>query len=216
MSVRRLLFASMLVLGCGTEEPAPDKPTWASDVLPILQANCFSCHGPKASYKLYLQRRWDVYDLKAEPLMRMGFAPVVEDIERDGKITPMVTTFTGAKDNATTFWVFAETDSEAGRMPPPPATRLSARDIAVLKNWTNTGYELGSHSPNHKATITWLDKGARLAVVSDGNGDQVLGKLDCGGTEYVILNAGSHKLPSTTCTGTLFDGFDETAVTSIK
>jgi hypothetical protein len=213
---RRWLLASILLAGCGTEAPVPEQPTWAEDVLPIMRANCFSCHGPLANYQKYGNKRWDVYDMTAEPLMRMGLGPVMEDImQKDGKIVP-VTTFLGAKDNAGSYHLFAESDDEAARMPPPPATKLSARDLAVLANWEDAKnpnrLALGSHNPNHKAAYRWLDKPARLVAVTDEDGDQVLGKLDCGGTEFVILRSGSHKLPATACTGTLFDGFDETTV----
>ena len=212
MPLRRLLFASMLLAGCGTEAPAPAKPTWAEDVLPILRANCFGCHGPLANYRKFQNKRWDVYDMNAEPLMRMGLGPISEDFEINGVLKP-IPVFFSATENATSFVAFTGPLAvEATRMPPPPATPLSARDVEVLKNWNDTGKTLGSHSPNHKAAYRWLDKPARLVAVTDEDGDQVLGKLDCEGMEVVILRSGSHKLPSTVCTGTLFDGFDETTV----
>jgi len=49
-TARITLVAMLLGLGCGTEAPVPDKPTWVDDVQPIMQANCFHCHGPTASY----------------------------------------------------------------------------------------------------------------------------------------------------------------------
>jgi len=211
MPVRRLLLASFVLLGCGTEAPVPDKPTWAEDVLPIVRANCFHCHGPQANYKMFGNKRWDVYDMNAEPLMRLGLGPVMEEIEV-GK--PPATTFLGLKDN-TAFYAYTKSEVESARMPPPPATRLSARDIEVLEKWSDTGFTQGSHKPNYKAAVRWLDKGAKLLAITDDNGDQVLGKLDCGGTEVVILRSGSHKLPAeatAACTGTLFDGFEETTV----
>jgi hypothetical protein len=160
---------------------------------------------------MYGNKRWDVYDMNAPQLMAMGLGPVIEDIESNGKITP-TPVFFSAKENGANFHVYAASEAEGARMPPPPATRLSARDIEVLELWKDKGFLLGSHKPNHKAVAKWLDKGARLLAITDADGDQVLGKLDCGGTEVVILRSGSHKLPSAECTGTLFDGFDETAV----
>jgi hypothetical protein len=226
MSMRRLLLlASMSVLACGTEEPAPDQPTWADDVLPILRANCFSCHGPTANYKKYQNKRWDVYergDPNATPpttYVRLGFGNVTEDIpDNKGMLIATVTEF-GAKDNALLFSAYIENTDEKIRMPPPPATRLSPQAIQTIKNWVSkdnpNALALGTHHPNHKAAITWLDKRARLVAVTDEDGDTVVGKLDCGGTPVSFDHAGSFTIAADAtlpCTGTLYDGFAETAV----
>jgi hypothetical protein len=200
------LFAVAGSIGCGTEAPAPDKPTWADDVMPILQANCFHCHGPVANQK-WATNRWDVYDLSDPTYADLGFGPVTDP-------NTMVRTFVGVKDSVhwltVPIYVSPESTDDA-RMPPPPANRLSARDVQVLVNFGKTGFTPGSHSPNHKPAITWLEKNKTFAV-TDEDGDQVLGKLDCGGTEVPIPFAGRHTLPSDAtgpCTGSLYDGWDQ-------
>lgn len=219
MPVRRLLLASFLLLGCGTEAPVPDKPTWAEDVLPILRGNCFHCHGPsaaaiRAKFPKVGIYRWDVLDLNDPNYAAVGFGEVTEG-------TPAVKVFRSAN-TATNFnvalaYVKPEAD-EAGRMPPPPATRLSARDIAVLENWTKNNFAPGQHSPNHKPAISWLQKNKILAV-TDEDGDQVLGKLDCDGMEVLLDRSGSHTLPSGVsgpCAATLYDGWGELTTTELK
>jgi len=209
----------LLVLGCATEEPAPDQPTWAADVLPILRANCFHCHGSTANFRKYGNKRWDVYDRSTEPYLRLGFGPVTEEIPDSAGKTTETVTVVGAKDDAPLFPAYIDSDDETLRMPPPPATRLSSRDIQLIKNWISPDnakrFALGSHQPNHKAAIAWLDKAARHIAVTDEDGDTVVGKLDCGGTEVAVDHSGGFTLPGDAklpCTGTLYDGFAETAV----
>jgi hypothetical protein len=207
--MRRLLAASLFVVGCGAEAPAPDKPTWADDVLPILQANCFHCHGPTANYEKYMTKRWDVLDLSLPPYAELGFTEDRKDTAR---------TFLSANshfDLIPTYLLPEPTTMEDTRMPPPPAPRLSARDAQVLANFKATGFTPGSHHPNHKPAIAWQDRN-KTFFVTDQDGDQVLGKLDCGGTEVAILFAGRHTLPSGVtgpCSGALHDGWGGTATT---
>jgi hypothetical protein len=215
-----LALALWAALGCQPEAPVPENPTWAEDVLPILQANCFQCHGQTANYRRFSQRRWDVYDLEEEPYARLGFMKVVEDFEVDGKTVP-VTTFYGALDAAPALYPYVSTDDPKNQMPPPPATRLSARDAEILHKWgdlitkgIDKQMTKGSHHPNHKPTLA-SQASARAFVVADEDGDQVLGTLDCGGSAVRIWQSGAHTLPDEVnppCTGTLYDGFEEASV----
>jgi hypothetical protein len=219
MVPRPLLLLVGLICACGVQRPAPDEPTWVDDVQPILQANCFHCHG--ASFDSKAGRyRWDVYDLSDPRYLDVGFM-VVEETTPDSVSTVPVRTFMGALDAGHYRFIldFVSPDAtDQTRMPPPPATRLSARDVAVLKNW-GVGphmFQPGSHQPNHPPAISWVQPG-RVVAVSDEDGDQVLGKLDCGGREVLLPRSGSHELPegvSGPCTGKLFDGWD--AVTPVE
>jgi hypothetical protein len=208
--VRRLALVGLAAaLGCGAEAPAPDKPTWVDDVKPILQANCFHCHGPTANYDKWGTNRWDVYDL-TDPNWAMVGAGEVRD-------AMMRRIFVSARDKAhfgtIPIYVSPEATDDA-RMPPPPAVRISERDISVLEKWAATGFTLGSHDPNHKPAIRWLQQGKTLAV-TDGDADQVMGKLDCGGTEVLLNRSGNHTLPQgavAPCSGMLYDGFDLVSV----
>jgi hypothetical protein len=203
MSSRRLVLASVLAIGCGAEAPVPDKPTWADDVQPILRANCFHCHGATADLSKAGTIRWDVLDLTDSALAALGF-------QETGA-------FTSARNSVhlAVMLGFIGSPDETKRMPPPPATRLSDRDFAVLTNWMGTERVPGAHRPNHKPTIVWTIKPTQYQVL-DADGDQVLGKLDCGGMEVTVLRTGGGlALPdgvTPPCTGTLFDGFQEASV----
>src|SRR5687768_15673461 len=145
MNRRALFVVASLVLGCGAEAPAPDKPTWAEDVQPILQANCFHCHGATANRMK--AKRWDVFDLNDPVYATLGFTQ-----------EPMAPSFIGASGNALIPLYVELPTSEAFHMPPLPATPLSSRDIQVLKNWMATKTEKGRRSPNLKPVITWLTR----------------------------------------------------------
>jgi hypothetical protein len=202
MRTRLLLATSFLMLGCGTEAPVPDQPTWVDDVKPILQANCFHCHGASANYDKWTNKRWDVYDLSKQEYADLGFTPTAQFS-------------TGAKDPSEKVLIKPYiTDTSASRMPPPPATPLSARDIETVLKWLDNPVE-GKHNPNHKPTIRWEEKGKRYEVL-DEDGDQVLGQLDCGGTMFPIPRSGGLAFPTDAvapCTATLFDGFDSVTAT---
>jgi hypothetical protein len=213
------LALSLGAIGCQTEAPAPDKPTWVDDVLPILQANCFHCHGANAKQKAGNSFRWDVLDLTNPRYADIGFG---EAYDPPGDALKGAKVFVSANNPlhyATVPLFTLPTMTDDARMPPPPATKLSDRDIAVLQNWAGNGFAPGSHQPNHKPTIAWLTKNKTFAVV-DADGDQVLGKLMCGDAEVSIPRSGLHTLPAGVtgpCDGNLFDGWgDELTAVSLK
>jgi hypothetical protein len=199
--------------GCGSETPAPAKPTWVDDVLPLMQANCFHCHGPVADSHQWGTLRWDVYDLTDPKYATVGGGEVFELI-KDGLGREVPSPIFVSARNAKHFdliptWVSVEATDDA-RMPPAPAERLSRRDIAVLQNWAATGFTRGDRPNNGKPAIEWLEQGKTFGV-TDADRDQVLGKLDCGGTEVKFDRSGNHTLPAgahVPCSGMLYDGFD--------
>jgi hypothetical protein len=214
-----ILVVALVVGACGVERPAPEEPTWVDDVQPILQANCFHCHG--ASFDSKEGRyRWDVYDLSDARYQQVGFM-VVEETTPDSVSTIPVRTFLGASDAGHYRIILDFVSADANediRMPPPPASRLSARDVAVLRNWSTEAqkFQSGNHQPNHPPEIAWLEPG-RSVVVSDADGDQVLGRLECGGQPVLLPRSGGHELPPgvvAPCTGALFDGWD--AITAVE
>jgi hypothetical protein len=216
------LLSATAALGCGTEAPIPEVPTWAQDVQPILRANCFHCHGATADYKVFRTMRWDVFDLGEEPYQRMGFEKVFEEELADGKPVK-VATFFGASESSHGAIISAYIDVSADeriRMPPAPATPLSARDRVVVQMWADllkkqpASALKGSHPSNTPPTISWVDV-AKLVAVRDEDGDQVLGRLDCGGVEVRIQHSGGVPLPEGArppCRGTLYDGYAEASV----
>src|SRR3954454_14098978 len=120
MVPRPLLLLVGLICACGVQRPAPDEPTWVDDVQPILQANCFGCHG--ASFDSKAGRyRWDVYDLADPRYQEVGFAVLLENPDGDLTKAP-VRTFTGARDVELYDFIkhYIKPDSDdLTRMPPP-------------------------------------------------------------------------------------------------
>jgi hypothetical protein len=214
-----ILVVALVLCACAVERPAPQEPTWVDDVQPILEANCFHCHG--ASFDSKERRyRWDIYDLSDARYKDVGFM-VLEETTPDSVSTVPLRTFLGASDAGHYPFILDYVSPEATedtRMPPPPASRLSARDVAVLRNWSTQPrkFQPGNHQPNHPPAISWLDPGQSV-LVSDADGDQVLGRLECGGQEVLLPRSGGHQLPPgavAPCTGALFDGWD--AVTPVE
>lgn len=219
---RRLsLLLPLVALGCGAEAPVPDKPTWVDDVQPILKANCFHCHGALAPQERSGTTRWDV------PLLPTCTTDMATGMEA---CTPADSPylelgfkasqgFKGVGSAGQLGLVLVLAGPEAPppmRMPPPPALPLSARDLKVLDAWQKNNFALGTHRPNHKPEIAWLDRKAGLFAVNDDNGDQVLGQLDCDGAIVPVNRTGAHKLPSgvsAPCKARLYDGFSDGDVT---
>jgi hypothetical protein len=203
-------------VGCGAEATVPEQPTWVDHVKPILQANCFHCHGAAADNIRQAQPgllvyRWDVFNLKDPRYAMMGFKEVIDPALANTK------TFVSANDPGHYRFIDNYSNVQADeetRMPPRPALRLTTRELAVLERWSQSGFTLGARPENARPAIAWLQPGQTFAV-TDGDGDQVLGKLDCGGTEVRMSSSGSHSLPPGTappCSGMLFDGFDLVSV----
>lgn len=197
-----------LAAGCDEPSPAPDRPTWFADVQPILRANCFHCHGSLADFARLGTKRWDfLYDPMDPQLRAIGdFSSVFEG---QGGASPT--------DALQKFQIGAFiAANDLTRMPPPPATPLSARDIKVVQTWLmQPNPEKGTRSPNAKPTADWLNVG-KTFVVKDADRDQVLGKVRCGAMEALLIRSGTHVVPEGTgppCTVTLYDGLETNVVT---
>jgi hypothetical protein len=175
-------LAGLGVTGCEGEAPVPDRPTWAEDVLPILRGNCFNCHGADSA-RLSKSVRFDVYD--PTDALYEGFE---EGLESQA----------GAKTFAPALLMAAmRTDKP---MPPPPATPLSEREIAVLQAWIDSNTTKGRHSPNRRPTARVVgrrvvDGTLRLTLdVRDADFDTVVGNAAIGDTVKPIHRAGRHTL----------------------
>src|SRR5690349_6901391 len=124
MKLMLSLSLALAAVGCRGEDPAPAKPTWVDDVMPILQSNCFHCHGASAKQKGGNSFRWDVPDLNNPLYAQLGFGETKEN-----PADPKAATVWYATNNPAhyvtipLFTLPAMTDD--ARMPPPPATRLS-------------------------------------------------------------------------------------------
>lgn len=106
---------------------ALDEPLdFGRDVMPILSANCFACHGADAGNrqaKLRLDRREDaIADRDGLPVIIPGHPERSEVIHR------------------------ISSDDEEERMPPPDrAHKLSEAQIGILKRWIKEGAEYTPH-----------------------------------------------------------------------
>jgi hypothetical protein len=190
-------------LGCESPPPAPLAPTWVDDVLPIVRANCFHCHG--SFNRAGLAFRWDFYDPTDTRLT------AIRDVVMDYR--PLI--FFGAKSQKDLIYMFASrtADGMPPLMPPPPATPLDDRELLILKRWMEKP-ERGTRQPNLKPTATWLSRPTTI-VVADEDREQVLGKVSCVGGDEPILYTGATTLSAgrqPPCTATLFDGQDVVTV----
>lgn len=195
--VSLLGIALLAAAGCGGEAPVPKAPTWVDDVMPILRANCFTCHG--AGVRDKDAKRWDFFYDPDDPKLGDINLPI-------GFMSP-VTLASGRWP----LWLILK---GGDRMPPVPALPLSERDAQVLKLFQMSP-KRGTRPANHTPKAGWFPK-APWFVVSDDDGEQVLGKLTCGSVEVLIDHTGNQRLPagaSPPCTGLLYDGQDLQAVT---
>jgi hypothetical protein len=224
-SMKAIGITLALCLGaaaCDAADPVPAKPTWVNDVEPIMRGNCFHCHGVAANYPVLQTYRWDFYSVAvraADPAdpSKTIYVPDPKMIEVFGEadakmFVPAFTTALGAKDGThfTSVIVYATNPDVNIRMPPPPASPLADRDVQVIKNWMATGFERGVRMMNKAPTADWLSR-PKTIVVSDGDHEQVLGKLTCGSASAIILSSGMTKLPDgwqPPCMARLFDGQD--------
>jgi hypothetical protein len=193
-----LVFAGLLLgsLGCDSAAPVPTKPTYVDDVEPILRANCYHCHGAEKRDAIAL--RWDFFDPMDSRLTALGdFTTVLPAVQH------------------ITIWVALGQKGTTGIMPPPPASPLSDREVQILTNWSKATPALrGMRNPNLKPTAEWLKKPTSI-LISDGDHEQVLGKMTCNGVDAPILRAGTFDLPmgwQPPCSATMFDGQDVVTV----
>ena len=214
-----VVLAGLLLGSLGCEGPAavPAKPTWVDDVEPILRASCFSCHGAVSPENAPSAARWDFYDMGEPRLTTINnFTPTEADKFR----------WPSAKDHAINWTAYITAAPNAtNRMPPAPATPLSANALQTILNWIATGTFppppavgvpplRGMRLHNNKPTAAWLVKPTTI-VVSDDDHEQVLGKVTCQGADQPIFSSGTTKLPTgwqPPCTATLFDGQDVVTV----
>jgi hypothetical protein len=119
-----------LAIGCGPP-PGPDKPSFATDVKPIMMAHCVRCHGAGGT-------------LNADPSLTgeyKGKAPKLSfldtyDFDKDSLCrTPSGTVCQGAKVAATSFNSYLKIFPDETRMPPLPADKLSDVQVDLLLRW---------------------------------------------------------------------------------
>jgi hypothetical protein len=208
--MRRLTFSvAFLVWAAGCEGPVvPVDPTWVRDVRPILQGQCFHCHG--ASDHPTGAWRWDVYNADGQIFRQIGMDDLSKVKGTDVFIPHNATTAPRLID-----FIRGATAPNIVRMPPPPATPLSEWEMEVLTRWVKNGApeRQDPPPPNAKPTADWLVTGQSFWV-ADADGEQVLGRVVCAGNkEKPVTRTGAHNVPGPPpCTVTLSDGFERSEI----
>jgi mono/diheme cytochrome c family protein len=137
MIIRRIsacaaLAALLLAVPTGAEPPVPEKSAapasvqFARDVLPILSANCFTCHGPdekgrKAGLRL------DIAGEAVKPL-KTGSRAIVPGKPQESELVARIFS------------------SDRNRMPPPKSNlNLKESEKQLLRRWIEQGAEYQQH-----------------------------------------------------------------------
>jgi hypothetical protein len=144
------LFA--IFAGFAAASPAAEKIDYSRDVLPILSANCFKCHGRDISTRKG-KLRLDLRDA-ALALRNDGLAPIAPGKPDDSEILLRV----------------ASTDDDE-RMPPADKGRaLNSSEIETLRAWIQQGAEYTEHwafLPPAKASLPAIQDAAWAASPVD-------------------------------------------------
>jgi hypothetical protein len=179
---KSLLAGAVAAAACGNHA-VPQQPTWA-DVEPIVRGSCTQCHGSNAGVAAS-GYRFDFYDMTADVCgeaaavlngqsLAQGLAP---DIGMD--VTP-----------PGSDW--------RPRMPPAPAPVLEDWQRDTLERWAANPLRGSPSRDDHRpdiqlqATTAAADKSSTFtAVVTDADGEPVVGVLHFGDTTLYMDRAGS-------------------------
>lgn len=118
-----LACVNLLNLNSLQAEPPVD---YAKDVLPILSANCFACHGP------------DEHDRKAD--LRLDLEESAKASYSEGHpITP------GVPENSTLISRVLSEDPDSVMPPPSTNKKLTPEQVSILKRWIKEGATWKKH-----------------------------------------------------------------------
>lgn len=172
-----IIMMGATALACG--ESAPANPTWATDVQPILAANCTKCHIPPPLDGAPTTFRLDIYEetVNDEGVQILG----AEQMGMFGSIAFQIT----SEDR-----------------PMPPRFPLTDRQIEVLQNWTDNGApkgaaKAGNRAPTMEATLDAanVDADGFLTipyVIDDEDFDIVWGELNANGAADELITRELH------------------------
>jgi hypothetical protein len=130
-AVPLVLLSLAAVAGCGEEE-VPTFPSYALHIQPLMRARCVRCHGANGT----LNMDPDLTFMTNPPRVPKSFyAGTYEDTGVGCELMPVPTTcHRGARFNAVSIKTYVHLP-EAQRMPPPPAERLTDREIELIDRW---------------------------------------------------------------------------------
>ncbi|MBM3459393.1 MAG: DUF1549 domain-containing protein, partial [Armatimonadetes bacterium] len=143
VGVRLAGLAAALAVGASAAAGVGGAPRFERDVLPVLQANCVSCHGEAV--------RQGGLDLRTPASLRRG-----------GRGGPAVAL--GAPEKSPVFRRAAN-----GTMPPGNARKLNASELDLLRRWIRAGAPEGAALPAGSAASAgknhWAFQPVRLPAV---------------------------------------------------
>ena len=184
-TARRVLAAGALSIACNESPQVPDQPTWAN-VEPIVRGSCTGCHGSNAA-TAGLSYRLDFFDmtdavcgkaaaaLRGAPLASAWAALMARDVTSPGS-----------------GW--------RSRMPPAPSDPLTDWERETIVRWAKAPVRGVPVRDNHRPDIqldaasATADKSMTFnAVVSDADGESVVGVLTFGKVELLMDRSGSFR-----------------------
>ena len=164
------------------------KPGWA-DVVPILRAECWHCHGGTAVTNGG-GVRYDFFDAETDCGPDLAqylktelhpFAPRALAIVIEPYVLPM--------------------EGKRPLMPPAPAPPLQDWEIRTIQNWTeNNGGKKGDVPPSNRGptiTVSARTSGNQVVVsylAADADGDSIVGELRVGAALHAITAPGSGRV----------------------
>jgi hypothetical protein len=190
-----LLILSLALAGaCSGAPDVPEHPTWA-DVEPILRGQCNHCHGATAE----TTGSSAAISGMAGAVYRLDFFDV-----NDGACGPAAAALAAPAAAKTVASLMRESvasiNGNRPRMPPAPAPLLSQWEREVIDRWTRM-------PPPAKGGTPWTNRMPRMqlfnfpatadatlkfsVILSDPDGDPVIGLIDAGGTPVKLDRAGS-------------------------
>jgi hypothetical protein len=198
MSLRpALLFpvGAALAGACAGPPDLPEHPTWA-DVEPILRGQCNHCHGATAETTGSTSA---ITGLVAGAVYRLDFFDINDGT--CGEAAAAIPPSAAARSMATQMREsVASVNGNRPRMPPAPAPLLSQWEREVIDRWTRM-------PPPQKGGPPWTNRLPRLqifnfprtadaelkftAILSDPDGDPVVGVVNAGGAVVKLDRAGS-------------------------
>jgi hypothetical protein len=188
-------LAAALMGACAGPPDVPEHPTWA-DVEPILRGQCNHCHGATADIT---GSSAAITGLVASAVYRLDFFDVNDGScgEAAAAISPSAVARSVAGQMRESV---ASINGNRPRMPPAPAPQLSQWEREVIDRWTRM-------PPPQKGGAPWTNRMPRLQVfsfpktadssikfsviLSDPDGDPVIGVINGGGSVVKLDRAGS-------------------------
>lgn len=206
-----LLSAATLSGACRSSHAVPEQPTWA-DVEPIVRGSCTHCHGSNAkaagsfagsTYRLDFYDMTDAVCGEAAEALRDSALAMTWAMKMASAVTP-----------PGSGW--------RPRMPPAPGTELADWERETIVRWARKPLRGAPRPENRMPTVDLVgvpetaDRSLTVtAVVSDPDGEPVVGVLRVGDTRLLMDRSGSfaatldtsswsigtHALSATLCDG---------------